>query len=306
MIDIIDLVVNKETIVRKRVASFIEKLFNYIEADFKHDTYKAIVYSEAEYITNLEIKMKMVYDSFMYLLFNRKNQLSLYVLNTFFQIYLGYKLDDMKVHKICNKYFLLYDETPIDKAILFSSFIRNELKDLEKEDNLFISLIMLNYCLAACEIPCIKLTCYEIETYVKLVDEYNEAYDISKLYMFIVSIIKKQKFQDKNHYKNLRELNAGIIYQEINLKIDEIKDKFNVKQMYLYGSYAKNENRRDSDLDLIVSFNLDLLKEEKDKLRNDLIKYLFDMFKTYVDIHELTNYIPADSLIENRKIKKLI
>lgn len=305
MIDIIDLVSNKETIVRKRITGFIEKMFNYIKVDFRHDNYKAIVYSEEECITDLEIKMKMVYDSFMYLVFNRKNQLSIYILNTFFQIYLGYKLDEIKVHKICNKYYLLYNETPIDKAIMFSSFIKHELSELNKEDRIFISLIMFNYCLVACEIPCIKFSCNEIEKYVELTDEYVKTNDISALYSFIISIIHNQKFQDKNYYRNLKELNAGIVYKQINSQKEEIKTKFKVKQMYLYGSFAKSQNRKDSDLDLIVAFDLDLLNEEKDKYKNGLINYLFDMFNTYVDIHELSNYIPGDSLIKNRKIKKL-
>ena len=59
MINIIDMVSNKETIVRKRITNFIEKLFKYIKADFRHDIYKAIVSCEEECITDLEIKMKI-------------------------------------------------------------------------------------------------------------------------------------------------------------------------------------------------------------------------------------------------------
>ena len=76
--------------------------------------------------------------------------------------------------------------------------------------------------------------------------------------------------------------------------------------MYLYGSFAKVQNRIDSDLDLLVSFNLDLLKDKKDKYKEELIEYLFSIFSTYVDIHEVSNYITNDSLIQNRKIKKIL
>ena len=72
--DILDVIVNKETIVRKRIVSFLERVFDYLGFDFRHDIFKSIVYCEAEYVTETEAKFKMAFDAFVFLLLNRKNQ----------------------------------------------------------------------------------------------------------------------------------------------------------------------------------------------------------------------------------------
>ena len=34
----------------------------------------------------------------------------------------------------------------------------------------------------------------------------------------------------------------------------ELKEKFNVEQLGIFGSYARNEQRDDSDLDVVIGF----------------------------------------------------
>ncbi len=305
LLDMLDLIKGKETIVRKRIVNFFEKIFNYFSYDFKHDTYKAIVYCEEEYITKAEAKFKMAYDSFMYLVFNRKNQLSTYVLNTFFQILLGNKYDEAICLKLCNKFYFLYDETPIDKAILFSIYIYEELSEIENEDRLLISLIMFNYCLITREIPCIQFFSLDIKKYIELIEEYKISKDMQKLYLFILGLFNKQAFQDKKYYINNVNVDVKDVFSELYLNRENIKNKYGIKNIYLYGSFSKNKNRMDSDIDLIVAFNLDLLVEEKEKLKSQFNYYIYSKFNRYPDIHELSNYLTNEALINNRKIKKI-
>lgn len=49
---------NKELIVRKKVAAFIEKTFRFYGYDFGHDDYKQIIYAEAGCKTTLESTIK--------------------------------------------------------------------------------------------------------------------------------------------------------------------------------------------------------------------------------------------------------
>ena len=67
----------KELIVRKKVASFIEKTFRYFKYDFRHDVFKGIVYSELECNTPLEEKLKNYFDAYVYLLSNHKSPLTI-------------------------------------------------------------------------------------------------------------------------------------------------------------------------------------------------------------------------------------
>lgn len=305
ILDLLDLIKGKETIVRKRIVNFFEKIFNYLGYDFKHDTYKAIVYCEEEYITKTETKFKMAYDSFMYLVFNRKNQLSTYILNTYFQILMGNKMDEALCLKLCNKYYFLYDETPIDKALLFSIHVYNELFQLEKEDRLITSLIMFNYCLITSDIPCVQFLAGDIPKYIEMIEEYKVHKDITKMYMFIIELFNKQAFQEKQYYKNNKNVDVKEVYSELYLNKEKIKKEYGIKNIYLYGSFSKNKNRMDSDFDFIIAFDLDLLVEEKEKLKLNFNNYIYSKFNRYSDIHELSNYLTNESLIKNRRIKKI-
>lgn len=305
MLDVLDLIKGKETIVRKRIVNFFEKIFNYLGYDFKHDTYKGIVYCEEEYITKVEAKFKMAYDSFMFLVFNRQNQLSTYILNSFFQILLGTKFDEAICLKICNKFYFLYDETPIDKAILFSMYIYEELSEIDNENRLLISLIMFNYCLITNDIPCVQFLGSDIKKYIELIEEYKISKDMQNLYLFIVELFNKQAYQDKTHYINNVNVDIKEVFSELYLNRENIKSKYGIKNIYLYGSFSKTKNRMDSDFDFIVAFNLDLLVEEKEKLKSQFNEYIYSKFHRYSDIHELSNYLTNESLIKNRRIKKI-
>ncbi len=305
MIDLLDLITNKETIVRKRVTNFIEKMFNFMDFDFKHDTFKSIVYGEEAYVSNLEEKFKRVYDSFLYLILNRKNQLSTYVLNAFFQIYFGYTIEEAKVLRLCNTFYFFYDENPIDKAILFSFHIYNEFEEFAYPDKVFLSLIFFNYCLFTREIPCIQFLTSDIKKFVDLLEEYKQEKDMQHLYLFILEVFDKQKFQDKAYYANIEELNVKEIFSKIYVDKEFLKLKFKIKNIFLFGSFSKGKQRKDSDLDFLVFFDLDLLVDEKESLKKELERYLYEIFHRFIDIHEVSNYLTEENLIRNKKIKKI-
>lgn len=302
MINIIDLITNKETIVRKRITNFIEKLFNHIKFEFYHDRFKKVVYCEDGFITESEIKMKMAYDSFMYLVFNRRNTLTKNILSTFMFIYFGKEIDNTIIVKLTNTYFKLYDLPPIEKALKFHLDIYNSLKDYDYNDRLIISLFFFNYILITNNIPCIQLLKNEIIKY----EEIRDKNDLSRLNMFFIDVIFNQSYQDKSFYKNIKEISYKDIYNTIyNLK-EIINNKYMIKKIYLYGSFVKGLNRIDSDIDLIVEFNLDCLVEEKELLKKELTQYLQSIFNRYVDIHEISGYLSDDFLRKNKKIKEIV
>ena len=75
--------------------------------------------------------------------------------------------------------------------------------------------------------------------------------------------------------------------------------------MYLYGSFALNKERFDSDIDLFVNFNLDMTREQKLESIELLSNIYFRKFNRFIDFHELPEYL-YDSLInESNKIKSI-
>lgn len=84
--------------------------------------------------------------------------------------------------------------------------------------------------------------------------------------------------------KFLIESKAELAFKDFQKKIAKIPAKFVV-----YGSFAKGEPKRKSDLDvLVISDNVEAIKEEVDKVNSELLKqYGLPVMVTYVAKNEL-------------------
>ena len=117
--------------------------------------------------------------------------------------------------------------------------------------------------------------------------------------------IRNSYFQDKSYYENLKELSIEEIRKSINDDKAFLTDKLKVKSISIFGSFAKGIDRYDSDIDLLVSFSLDLLKEEKET-NIELIKNLyFKKFNRYIDITEISEYLNDDFIKKITYVKKI-
>jgi len=306
MKEILKLVRNKELIVRKRIANFLEKLLKFYENDdVRHDLYKGIVYSEIEAVTFREEKYKNLYDGLMYLLHNKKSPFSKELLSKFFYIIYKKEMDESLLIRITSKLFFINDLPIIEKMVEFHLFIYQELKDLEEEERTIISLMFMNYILVRHNIPCIQLLKVDINKYLKCREEYFSENNKINIFMFFCELLKKGKYQDKDFYKNLRYLDFHDIFQVIEKEKELLMKKYKIKHLYVYGSFAKNTQRIDSDIDFIARFSLDLTFDEKIKYIQELSEHYKDIFNRYIDFHDIGDYLNDAFLKEVVKIKKL-
>ena len=91
------------------------------------------------------------------------------------------------------------------------------------------------------------------------------------------------------------------------LKEDEIvlKGKYYVESLILYGSFGKGKERIDSDIDLILSLNKNLLIEDRRRIIKELEEKYSAIFGRYVDIQEM-NYLLTDEFIKEAVNVKII
>lgn len=82
-------------------------------------------------------------------------------------------------------------------------------------------------------------------------------------------------------------------------------EKYGVKHMYVFGSCAKGEQRIDSDIDLLVNFSLDLTLEQREENAKSMFDYYTNLFRRFVDINEVGEYIPDRLIKETIKHKKI-
>ena len=101
--------------------------------------------------------------------------------------------------------------------------------------------------------------------------------------------LKNKKFLTTEQIINLLKTNKDVL------------EKYKVKRIGLFGSYVKGEQKKKSDIDLVVEFDLSAFGKDFEGLFDvfmDLSSYLEDLFGKKVDI--LT---PAS--IESIKIKEV-
>ncbi len=81
----------------------------------------------------------------------------------------------------------------------------------------------------------------------------------------------------------MENLSKEKIIFEIRKREKEIKDKFKVKNLFLFGSYAKNKQTENSDIDILVEF-----QEGEDDYSNelDLQVYFYNLFKKDIGLCE--------------------
>ena len=117
--------------------------------------------------------------------------------------------------------------------------------------------------------------------------------------------MKNNTYQDKSYYKNLKELNLNNIVKKLKQDKKQLENKYKIKSMYIYGSFSKNAQRIDSDIDIALRLSFDLTKQEKKEILQELGKYFYKNFRRYIDVHELLDTIDENFIKNTENIMKI-
>lgn len=305
MEEIYEIVEDKRIFVRKKICNFLEKLLRYCGYDFDHDVFKKIIYSEDEYKTPVEEKIKNCYDAYIYLLHNDKNRISKSLWKRFYYIYAEEELESFLSIKLSTKYFHLQHLSALEQAIEYHFYVYQELKEIKEEDRLILSLMIFNFILVRNQIPLVQLFYTDYREYEQARASFFKG-NKAPMLEFTINLIKKNPYMDKSYYKNLIPISLSDIIDFVEERKEELKTKYQIKGLWIHGSIAKRIERMDSDIDFFIEMSLDLLHEEKLALIEELKQVFFDKFKRMVDLHELVEYLDDDIIKEARTTKRLI
>lgn len=305
MEEIYQLTQDKRIFVRKKIANFLEKALRYCGYDFDHDVFKKIIYSEDEYKTPVEEKIKSSYDAYIYLLSNDKNMISRSLWKKFYYIYMGEEIEPFLSIKLSTKFFHLGHFAPIEQAIEYHFYVYQELKDLKEEDRLVMSLMVFNFILVRNQIPLVQLFLKDYKEYEVVREEFFKN-NKTPVIEFMIRLLKKNPYMDKSYYENLIPVSLSDIIEFVEKNKEALKIKYQIKGLWIHGSIAKRIERIDSDLDFFIEMSLDLLREEKLTLIEELKQVFFEQFKRMVDLHEIVEYLDDDIIKEARTTKRLI
>lgn len=295
---------NKELIVRKKKASFLEKIFRYLGYDFRHDIYKQIICCETSVMTPLEQKIKNYYDAYSYLLKNSQNPLTKEMLSRFFYIIDETIPNEIWIRRLCTRYFDYVDLPPIEQAIEFHLKSYKLMDEFEEEKRFIVSLMFFNYLLVKNNIPIIRILNEDLKKYETAKGLYYEG-EKQKIYELFLEIISESKFQDKEYYKNLKPLSLEQIYKKVIEDKEMLERQYNVKHISIFGSFAKNRERIDSDIDMLIGFSLDLTEGKKKENIENLTRYFYNQFYRFIDIMEARLCFEDELIREISGLKKI-
>ena len=304
MKEIYEIVKDKELIVKKKTMSLIEKIIRFYNLEINHNRYKEIILNKALPNTDFEFTIKRYYDAYLYLLNNTKNHLRYEIMKNVYFLMFNKEINENKLSKIISKAFFLSEEK--DGFVEFHLLVYETFNELNDFERTVISLIFLNYMLVKIGIPNIRLTHKMLEKYMLFREEYFKTYNITKIKSYLLSILKEAEYQDKKYYKNLIAITKEDVLFEIKKNKSLIINKYNVKELYLFGSILDGSFRIDSDIDMYVIFKMDISFSEKDKSKKELKEFLFKTFNRFIDIQEIFIDITEDILNQTTKIMKIL
>ena len=290
-------------VVRKHVASFIEKILRCLGYDFRHDLFKQVVYGEIPYKTAEEEKWKCYYDAFMYLALNINNPFSKSLLIRFMGL-LNITINEDRLDSIVSNAYFLDNEFNIKNLTSFYVEGHNILKELSESDQMIISWILMNFFLIRHEIPAIRITFLDFKEYKEAFFLYLENHQA--LENFIMSLIENSKKQTLEFNDELKPLSLSKIKKQFSNDEEWLKDKYKIKNIYLFGSYAKDMARIDSDIDLLITFDEGNSYERKKEIIDELNEHYMNEFHRFIDFGQLSSLVSDSFIKESNKLIKII
>lgn len=144
----------------------------------------------------------------------------------------------------------------------------------------------------------------ELKEYKKCLEDYllNSK---TNLYNFFLQLFSTHKFLDCDYYKNLKEISLKDIYNVFNKDKELIKSKYQIKHLSVFGSFSKGTNRIDSDIDLLVSYSLDMTDAEKEEASKEFKNYYFEIFNRFIDLNEISETLNYDFIKETTNVRKI-
>ena len=261
----------------KNVLLFAKNLCKMVNLDVNYDECKNIMLGYKTVITNNEKIVKNIYDSLNYLINQKENNIDDSIIKKWHFILYEKSVDNILTIKIINSIYNLNNETIPEN-------IENTIKEIKEfsNDNV-ICLQWLYYLLYKNGYTTLLLNKNEV---FLLQNELNKNNKVS-----IEIILKLILTQQVIYESNNRKITKQEIINKILINKNIFKDYLKISHISLFGSFSKDEDTLESDIDLLVSFE-DVSSYSQKKSKVTLLKDILEKsFKRQIDVLEISNNI---------------
>ncbi len=259
----------------KNVLLFTKNLCKIINLDIDYDQCKSIMLGYKTAITSNEKKVKNIYDSLNYLLNQKENNIDESIIQKWYYILNEKQIDNILIIKLLHSIYNLNIETILESIEKTISL----LKDVTNDD--VVCLQWLYYLLYKNGYTTLLLNKNEV---FSLHDELNINHKILKETILKLILTQQIIYEPSNREITKQEI-INVILKNENI----FKDYLKISHISLFGSFSKEEDTLESDIDLLVSFE-GVSSYIKKKSRVSLLKDILEKsLNRQIDVLEIAN-----------------
>lgn len=273
-----------------RLIEFTAKFFN---DDLPHERYKNIINNTYPALSKEELNVKRLANAYLYVLNNTKQPFSNVLINDAYYLLTKKRLSVRKIDNILSTYYFNSNENIYLLITLIHSLIIKEVKTRKYEFAFLIS----NYILIKNQKQLIiPRLCFKQK--YKLAVKNNSIDGLVSLFSTMDNKIRISKVK--------KNITLEIIKDTLVLYKRKLVDDFYINAIFLYGSYAKNNMNYQSDIDLLVVFNIENNLSEKNSKKILLSNYLEKLFSKTVEVIDFEYAIKNLDICEMENIIRII
>lgn len=260
----------------KQYYRFVEFTSRLVECGLPHERFKRLILDDFKAESKEEKEVKRFANAYLYILNNLNQSVTKELLQESYYLLTHECLDEEISKQILETYYMHYDENSHYVAML----VHFKILELVRVRSIEFAFMISNLVMSKKErYPLIPYE-YMYEVYKQTIENKNK----DKL-MILFSQIEAITKPHENH--------SSLNKEEIIFKIGENKSylmkEYHISKLYLYGSYAKERVTTQSDLDLLVIFDKEMLPLEKGMVIKNLTEYLENKIKIHIDILDFSH-----------------
>ena len=273
---------NQKKVYFKEIPSFITTISNNLGYQIQILQVKDMFSLNYEVYSQEEEKIKDYLDTYFFLLNNSCNAINERIINKSLFLLTNKRVNKEKIEKILTNFYSIEEEINISKIIKLSFETSNLAKN--KKDKYIYFLMLINYLLLHYNFKAIKYFSDDFSTLDEVINKYKEnEKELLETYITLKEAMSKNL--DEDYYKNLRKVSLKDITSYLYENKEILQKKYQVESLAIFGSFVKDKERLDSDIDLIVRFERFVPLLKRNRYKEEIQEMIFQKFNRFSDIH---------------------
>lgn len=280
---------------QKNCKKLIYHLYMALGLTSEYEDAKTLLYGNKTSDNKLEIKMKRAYDTIILISNNHQSNIDESMLKTIYYLLSLKELQEDVAIELVRYIYFPSNRDEIKKVVGLLPIIKKLLKDENQEDFIVFYFLLSIYIIFKEKNKILHIDRKSLKKYVELIKE-NKLEELDNFYL--KTIINQDYISQKKYYKELVPITSQEIYQKLIENKEFIKEEYKIEHIILYGSFAKDTNHINSDIDMLVSFKVGLTYTQRVQLRDRFKEFILVTFKRYGDVMEFANHINEKTIKE--------